>query len=579
MIVRSRAPKLHPTTRYATAVVSGEIVAGEMVRLACARHLRDLERQGTEEFPYWFDEERASRAFDFYEFELHHYEGDLDREPFELLDWQMFVVGSIYGWVDEVGARRFRTVFLLTGKGSGKTPLGAGMALRALVDDEEPGAQVYTAATTREQAALAFKDARAMARKSPRLHDRLHVTEHAITFENSYFQTVSSEAGNLHGKRPHFALIDEIHVHPDDEVVEALRAGTKGRRQALIFMPTNAGQDRRSLAWRYQEYSRRVVSGVVTDEQWFAYVCQLDVCAAHVADGRDMPVDECETGCDQWTDEAVWLKANPSLPVVPGYRYLREQVNEAQGMPAKADIVKRLNFCIWTSGRVAWIRSEVWQLQAPPRKIRNRVGFAGYDLSEVNDITAAAYVFYDGQDAMDIKLRCFLPESRIDVLARQSRAPYRRWVDEGHLILTPGETIDYDFLEREDERMRTKYRIAAQGIDPWHAGQFASRMEKKGLKLERVSQTNQSLHDAVEEVERLLQVKGIRHGGNPLLAWVASNAILNIDARGFKRIDKQASPEKIDPLAAILNAVSVALTNTDVPPGPSVYEARGVLSL
>lgn len=575
---RKIPPKLHPTTRYARSVVDGEIVAGEMVRLACARHLRDLERQNTDGFPYHFDEDRGSDAFDFFEFELCHYEGDLDGEPFHLLDWQWFVIGSLYGWVDDTGNRRFRTAFILTGKGSGKTPMMAGIGLRGLIDDDEPGAQVYSAATTREQAGLGFKDAKAMARKSPRIRSQVHITEHAITFENSYFQTVSSEAGNLHGKRPHIGLIDEIHVHPDDTVVEALRAGTKGRRQALMLMPTNAGQDRRSLAWRYQEYSRRVVSGVVTDDSWFAYVCQLDVCAEHLAAGKDMPVDDCP-GCDQWTDEAVWPKANPSLPVVPGYRYLREQVNEAQGMPAKADIVKRLNFCIWTSGKVQWIRPEVWNLQQAPKKIKGRPGYAGYDLSATNDISAVAYIFRDGPDAIDIKLRCYLPEERLDALAQASRVPYRRWVDDGWLTLTNGETIDRDFIQAEDERMREKYQIRAGGIDPWQAVDFRSDMEKKGAKLEKVAQTNQNLHAAVEELDRLLQVKGVRHGGNPLLAWVASNVILNIDARGFKRIDKQSSPEKIDPIAAILNALSVEMADVELPKGPSVYERRGVLSV
>lgn len=570
--------RVHPTTRYARAVAEGRIVAGEMVRQACDRHLSDLKRQGSDAFPYWFDEERASRAFDFFEFELHHYEGDLDGEPFMLLDWQMFVIGSIYGWVDANGFRRFRTVFILTGKGSGKTPMGAGMALRAMVDDDEPGAQVYTAATTREQAALAFKDARAMARKSPRLRNRLHITDHAITFDNSYMQTVSSEAGNLHGKRPHFALIDEIHVHPDDDVVEALRFGTKGRRQALIFMPTNAGQDRRSLAWRYQEYSSRVLSKVLVDEQWFAYVCQLDACAEHRADGKDMPVDGCETGCDQWADESVWLKTNPSLPVVPGYRYLREQVNEAKGMPAKADIVKRLNMCIWTSGKVVWIRPEVWRAQGEPKPLEGRTCFGGFDLSAVNDLTAAAYVFPDGQDAIDILLRCYLPEERVDELAERSKVPYRRWADEGLIVLTPGSTVNYDFIERDDEEIRRQYQVKSAAIDPWQAVQFRAHMEARGTPLIELPQTNQRLHAVVEEAERLLGIGGFRHGGHPILEWVASNVVLNIDSRDFKRIDKQSSPEKIDPMAAVLNALSEAMADMG-DGGPSVYEDRGLLVL
>lgn len=555
-------------TRYARAVVDGEIVAGEMVRLACARHSRDLERQGTADFPYWFDETRAEDAFDFYEFRLHHYEGELDGRPFLLLPWQMFVVGSIYGWVDAAGNRRFRTCFLLTGKGSGKTPVCAGAGLKGLIADGEAGAQIYSAATTREQAALGFRDAKSMARKSPDLAAMVHITEHAITYENSYYQTVSSEAGNLHGKRPHVALIDEIHVHADDSVVEALRAGTKGRRQALIMMPTNAGQDRRSLAWRYQEYSARVLTGVVTDESWFAYVCQLDVCADHRAASRDMPVDDCPQ-CDDWRDEAVWAKANPSLivppdypyPPVPGYRYLREQVNEAVGMPAKADLVKRLNFCVWTSGKVQWIRPEVWKAQGPREPLSRRRGFAGYDLSAVNDITAAAYVFPDGADAIDILVNCYLPAMRVDELQAQLGVPLRRWVDQGFITLTPGETVNYDFIEADDEAIRAQYDIVSAGIDPWQSIQFRAHLEDKGVQVVTIPQTNQRLDAIVGEAERLLRIGGFRHGDNPVLEWTASNVVLRVDARGMRAPDKQASSEKIDPIAAVLNALSEAMAS------------------
>jgi phage terminase large subunit-like protein len=551
-------PKLHPTDRYAHAVVNGDIPAGELVRLACARHLRDRERENTPGFPFHFDEEKANDGFDFFEFELCHYEGDMAGEPFELIDWQMFVLGSVYGWVDRRGKRRFKRVFILTGKGSGKTPMCAGSALKAVKDPNQPGAQVYFAATTREQAALGFRDSKAMARLSPSISSVVHITEHAITFGNSYMQTVSSEAGNIHGKRPYVAVIDEIHVHPNDEVVEGLRAGSKRIEEWLQFMPTNAGQDRRSLAWRYHEYTSRILKQVVTDEEWFGYVCQLDVCETHKDEGKDMPVDNCETGCDQWTDERVWLKANPSLEVTPGIQYLRGQVNEAKNMPAKADNVKRLNFCIWTSGKVQWIRPEVWRKQEPRREIVGRNGFGGYDFSAVNDLTAAAYVFPD-DDGIDIEMRVFVPEERIDEIAERTKAPIRQWVDAGHIKAIPGSTINYHFVEAEDERVRETYEIPSSAIDPWQSIQFRADLEEKGVQIVTLPQTNQRLHAVVEEAERLMSIGQFRHGNNPVLDWVAGNVVVNVDARGMKRIDKQASSEKIDPMAAILNALSEAM--------------------
>ncbi len=574
----------HPVTRYARQVVSGEIVAGEMVRLAGARHLRDLERQNTDGFLYHFDEELAHGAFDFFEEKLCLYEGEMEGEPFELFLWQMFVVGSVFGWVDRAGMRRFQTAYIETGKGSGKSPMAGGIALKGLCDDGEPGAQVFFGGALRTQSEVPFRDARTMAKVSPELAGKLHITEHNIDYPagNGFLRPISSEAGNLTGKRVHIGIIEELHEHKDATVISAMRKGTKSRRQPLIAIITNSGQDRRSVCWEYHEYSRKVLDQSLVDEQWFAYVCQLDVCAPHVTEGKDMPVDGCPK-CDQWTDERVWLKANPSLkdprlPLsIPGMAYLRQQVLEAASMPSVADETKRLNACIWTSGKVQWIRPEVWRLQASPKKTKGRLCYAGYDLSAVNDLTAAAYIFPD-TDAIDIKLRIFLPEARIDQLAASSRVPYRQWADEGFITLTPGETLNYDFVEAEDERMRAKYQVVSSGIDPWQAIQFRADLEQKGVTIEKVPQTNQNLHAVVEEFERLLQVKGVRHGGHPVLEWVASNVILNIDARGNKRIDKQTSPEKIDPIAAILNALAVSMTA--VPPkGPSVYERRGVLSV
>lgn len=564
-MITAAPAKLHPTTRYAKAVVDGEIVAGEMVRLACARHLRDLERQKTRAFPYFFDEEEAHATYDFFEEKLRLYEGDSAGEPFYLLDWQMFVLGSLYGWKQRNGYRRFQTGYIETGKGSGKSPMSGGIALKGLCEDNEPGAQVFFAGALRAQSEIPFRDAKTMAESSPDLAAILHITQHNIDHpaSNSFLRPVSSEAGNLTGKRVHKGIIEELHEHKDGSVISAMEKGTKGRKQPLIVIITNSGMDRRSVCWEKRDYSRRVLTGAIVDEQWFAYVCQLDVCKAHIAEGKDMPVDECPE-CDQWTDEAVWPKTNPSLPHTPGYDYLRKQVREAANMPSAADETKRLNFCIWTSGKVQWVRPEVWQAQAPREEFGERQLCAGYDLSAVNDITAVAYVAYDGPDAIDVEVKCYLPEERVDDLARASRVPYRRWADEGWITLTPGQTVNYDFIEAADERMRERFEIPSSGIDPWQSIQFRANLEAKDVQIVKVPQTNQHLHAVVEEFERLLRMGGVRHadpkrGSNPVLDWVVSNVVLNIDARGNKRIDKQSSPEKIDPMAAILNALSEAM--------------------
>lgn len=561
-------PKLHPTTRYAKAVADGETVAGPLVRLACARHLRDLERQDTPEFPYRFDEEEAHRCFDFFEEELRLYEGEFEGQEFVLNDWQMFVVGSLFGWVNRMGYRRFETAYIETGKGSGKSPMSGGIALKLLCADGEAGAQVFFAGALRTQSEIPFRDARTMARTSPALAERLHITEHNIDYPagNGFLRPISSEAGNLTGKRVHGGIIEELHEHGDASVINAMRKGTKGRRQALIVIITNSGMDRRSICWEQREYSRRVLELAITDERWFGYVCSLDVCAEHTGEGKDMPVDGCGE-CDQFTDEAVWPKTNPSLPITPGYDYLRKQVQEAANMPSAADETKRLNFCIWTSGKVQWIRPEVWQRQDEPKFERGRC-FAGYDLAAVNDITAAAYVFRDDDgDGIDIEIECFVPEGRVDDLATRSKIPLHGWIQRGFVRAIPGMTMNYNFVREVDREKREMFEVAGSAMDPWQSVQFRADLEADGITVTKVPQTNQRLHAVVEEAERLLSLGGFRHGNNPVLDWVASNVVLHIDSRGMKRISKESSPEKIDPMAAILNALSEALVTENINTG------------
>jgi len=229
-----------PTTAYARSVVAGEILAGRPVRLACERHIRDLEEGPSRGLR--FDLDAAERAIRFFGF-LQLAEGEFAGQPFTLLPFQQFIIGSIFGWMGPDGFRRFRTAFIEIGKGNCKTKTAAGIGLYCLVMDNEEGAEVYAAATTREQARIAWADADKMVAASPYLARSVarNVSNLAVLATNSYFRPVSSEGRGLDGKRVHCAILDEIHEHPSPIVVDKMRAGTKQRRQALIFEITNSG--------------------------------------------------------------------------------------------------------------------------------------------------------------------------------------------------------------------------------------------------------------------------------------------------------------------------------------------------
>jgi phage terminase large subunit-like protein len=339
-----------PVTQYARDVVGGTIVAGRLVRLACARHLHDLEH-GHKRGLKW-DLKAVHHVLKFFSF-LRFSDGAFEGKPFIPQPFQAFIIGSIFGWKNADGYRRYRTGYVERGKGSGKTPEAAAIGLYCMIADGEGSAECFSAATAQHQAAICFRDAKLFAQNSPSLSNRITIGQANLGYEakNSFFRPVSAEHRGLDGKRPHCAIVDELHEHPNDLVVEKMRAGTKGRRQAIQYEITNSGHDRTSVCWAHREYSVKILEGFdqddgAKDDAWFAYVCQLDACEVCRNEGKTMPTDGCSE-CDQWDDEKVWIKANPGLGTILPIEYLRGQVREAKGMPSKENLVKRLNFCCW----------------------------------------------------------------------------------------------------------------------------------------------------------------------------------------------------------------------------------------
>jgi phage terminase large subunit-like protein len=400
----------NPVTRYARAVVDGVIVAGHAVRQACERHLRDLQDGPARGLR--FSRAAVDRVVRFFS-ALHLAEGVHVGEPFTLQPWQTFVVGSLFGWIGADGARRFRSAYLEAGKGSGKTPMSAGIALFGLVGDHEAGAQVLIGATTKEQANIGYDDARQMVEASPmlsRVIDRT-VTTLSVPFTNSYLRAVSSEGRTLDGHRGHIIVVDELHEHPNDQVLAKLRASVKGRRQPLVLAITNAGFDRMSVCWQQHAYGLQVLDGVAPNDSHFVYICQLDSCATCRAEGHVAPVDGCER-CDSWKDEAVWIKTNPSLPITPTLAYLREQVREAIGMPGKESLMRRLNFCEWLESHSRWLSMDAWHACAGDVPDADLVGlpcYAGLDLGQSDDLSAFVRLWPLEDGRMVVRCRFWVP--------------------------------------------------------------------------------------------------------------------------------------------------------------------------
>lgn len=559
------APLADPATDYAQAVGEGAIVAGPWVRKACARHLRDLE-EGPKRGLTWRPD-LAARAYRFFA-GLVLPDGEHAGRPFYLSLWQCFVIGSVFGWLGADGYRRFRTAYNELGKGNGKTPMAAGIGLYMLTADGEQGAEVYSAAVSRDQAGIGFRDAKAFAESTPALVRRLVIDTHNIAYPQtrSFYRPLSAEGKTLDGKRVHCAVIDELHEHSTAIVADKLRGGTKGRRQALIFEITNSGSDRESVCYQHHEYSLRVLNGDVEDDSWFAYVCALD------------------EGDDWMNDPACWIKANPNLGVSIHEKYLAEQVHEARGMPAKQNLVARLNFCVWTDAESAWISRDKWDaVQVAPARdaLRGKACFVGLDLSSHLDLTAAAFFVPDGKGGGDAFLEAWTPAASMAERELADRVPYRRWVKEGALRAPPGNSVDYGFVARDLAALTGAHPPAGIAFDRWRIKDLLRELQAqdvpawvddgtqaargRGLRLLPFGQGFRDMAPAVDALEQMIVNGRLRIHRSPVLTWNASSVVLELDPAGNRKFTKRKAHGRIDGIVALAMAVGAAAAELQKP--------------
>lgn len=548
-----------PVSRYARGVITGKIVAGPHVRAACLRHLDDLKRG--HERGLRFDLVAAQRAISFFPDVLRLNGGEYEGKVYDLLDWQAFIIGSLFGWLGTDGFRRFRSAYVETGKGSGKSPLAAGIGLYGLMADGEAGAEIYAAATKKDQAMILFRDAVAMVDASPELSERitksgggLNVWNLAWLVRRNFFRPISSDDGQS-GPRPHISLLDEIHEYKDGYVIEMLKAGQKSRRQPLLFGITNSGTDKRTICWDYHDYGAKVSAGQLQDDTFFAYICALD------------------DGDDPFKDETCWPKANPSLRFgLPGLRYLREQVTQARGMPAKESIVRRLNFCQWVEAAAPWISSEVWfageDKTFPVERLRGRRCWAGLDLASTQDLTALVLLFEPTAEDEFWRLlpQFWIPGDGLDDKAYKDRVPYIAWRDAGYIEALPGRAINKLAVARRLVEITEQFDLRAVAYDRWRIEDLKMLLDQEGIALPLVpfGQGYKDMGPALDEFERRLVGATIRHNGNPCMTWCAANAVTVSDPAGNRKVAKDKATGRVDGIVAAIMAAGSS-KNNDAP--------------
>jgi len=545
---------VHPCTQYALDVVEGRRVAGQTERLACQRHLDDLARQGSDDFPWVFDETRANRIYTWFRY-CHHVEGPLAGKPIELLPFQQFDLGCIFGWVHrETGLRRFEKAYIQEARKNGKSTILAGVGLYLMAGDGEESPAVYCAAVDKEQARIIYRAAKAMAQKSPDIRKRLKIRDYEIGHmtRGGQMRALSKDTKNKDGLNPSGAIIDEYHAHPTSEIYDLLWSAWGQRAQALMVIITTAGFDtEQNPCYREYEYCKQILSGVITNDRYFVIIRQLD------------PDDDEH-------DPAVWIKANPLRAATPaGLAKLREQHDEAYGSQDPVKIrnfrVKLLN--IWGQGAENSYIGDllpVWNELAVSREefielTRGKQTIVGLDLSKKIDLTADGFIFDLGDGRVAVCAHGFMPIETIARHEKTDRVEYRHWANGGWITATPGNVTDYHMVETHihDCELNHEWVVHEICFDPYNATHFATELGDQGYTCVEIRQGVRTLSEPTKLFRDLIAQRRIVHDGSPALTWCLANAVIEQDNNENIKLSKKnaGDTKRIDLLAAVINAM------------------------
>jgi phage terminase large subunit-like protein len=583
-----------PAMQAATATTTGngtppapprthkERAQGRLEKLARERHLRDLElaaQPGGHPRGLWFDWDAGERAIQFIERYCKHHKAEWAGRALLLEQWQKDdFIRPLFGWKRADGSRRYRTALIEIARKNGKSELVAALALYLLVCDEEPGAEIYSSATKKDQAKIVWDTSSAMVRASKRL--KKFVRERRSNGGvllcdklDSKFVPLGADSKTLDGLNPHGNLVDELHAHRDRSVWDVLDTALGSRRQPLTIAITTAGVfDKESIGWEIHDHGVQVLEAAFEDDEFFALI--------YSPDEGDDPLGT-----------VAQEKANPNIDVSVKRDYLERQARKAKRQPRFFNEYCRLHTNVWTQQVTRWLRVDRWldcepqltsAVAAAARAAREqlllgRKCYGGADLSSKLDITAFVLAFPMPAGVFELLCRFYMPEDRIADLYDQHQRHFRQWADDGWICATPGEVIDYDFIRSDVNALGKLYRIDEIGFDPWNATQFATDLgEGDGFKMVEVRQGYGSMSEPSKSFEALITSRKIRHQCNPVLRWMVGNAVCKTDPAGNIKPDKEKAKNKIDGVVA--STIAVGRANFAIDTNPYTGD-RGLLTM
>ena len=537
-----------------------------------------------------FDPQRVDRVIAAFR-QLRHTKGRFAGQRFDPDVWQVaYLIAPVAGWVhpspDSGELVRIITIaYFEMPRKNGKTTTAAGFGIYLTAADGEHGAQVVAAATTMGQAGFVFEPIRQIVNKSPGLKRHLRALKHRITHaaSGSYFQPIANAGDAQHGADIHGAIVDELHLHKDMALIEALETGTGSREQPLIIYITTADAGRRHTPYdEKRQLIEKLARGVLERATTYGVV--------FAAEKPEYHEGKLVKGDDPFA-EATWAKANPNYGISPTKRYMVEAAEKAKDSPAELASFLRLHLGIRTKQQARYLDVDKWDINAAmidPLRLKGRECFGGLDLGSTSDLTALAWVFPADDGAFDVLLRCWAPEDSLPDLDARTANAASGWVKQGWLTTTPGDVTDYDFIEAQIKQDRDEFLVTEVAYDRWNASQLVNNLTNDGAPMITMGQGFASMSAPTKDLQRLIlrgaQVNDdgvpvkplIRHGGNPLLRWMVDNFAVAMDPAGNVKPDKANAGDKIDGVVALIMGLARALAAREAE-GTSAYEDEGLM--
>lgn len=544
------------------------------MRRAGSSNLRDTCRRGIPGYNPWadadgyrFDLTAAQQAVDFFHECLTHTKGELAGKPLTLERWQKAIIGNLFGWKNKkTGLRRYRECLIFVARKNGKSTLAAGIANYILFCDGEPGAEIYSAAAERDQAALVFQQAAAMVHNDKALSARGEVFRRAIVVAatGSVYKPISSDAGTKHGFNTHAAIIDELHVHKTPELVDVLITSTGSRRQPLIIHLTTSDYDRPDSVCNMKHgYASSVRDNVFSDPSF-------------------LPVIYEAKDSDDWVSPKTWAKANPNMGVSVSREYFERECKRAVEQPSYENTFKRLHLNIRTQQATRFLRLSDWDRcgdDIDEAALVGRPCFGAFDLSTKVDLTAWGLLFPPTPDSKDwaFIVRFFVPNGRAKLRLVEDKVTFPAWIKQGYITGTPGDTVDYSTVLATIEADSKRFNPTQIAYDKWNAHSMALDLQEQGLDVVEFGQDYKWMSEPCKELEKIVIENTLNHGGNPVLRWMASHVAKLEDPAENIKLSKKHSSDRIDGLVVLVMALGLALVTRQI---KSVYtKGRGLTIL